>query len=414
MSLAIRYVRDYIDGYYAKLGTNSVTKTWAKVHAIEIDSSGTEINRSLGKTVTGLNGLTYANLSYAVNGATNYASCTDSGRGGIQVDLGAIYNIDYIQITHLVETTDQRRIFYNHTIQVSENGSTWYTLIAGDCATSTTTSEDDYRYWLPFNLNKTDFMTSNDLSKVFQMVKDFRQRRLYYGTGITNPGGVNQPIEAADIEYLRQYSVENLNISWDQSLTNNEGRIENVDFEEIGLKVFRAAQVNTTCTSGCYNQCFSSCTGVCFASCHYGCGNTCSHDCGGVCTEVCGTGCSGGCGGSCSGGCGGACSGGCGGVCSGLCSEGSGVNLFCSGGCSTGCTHSCGSGCSHACGVTCAHICGATCDSTCGGQCSGGCGINCALGCGGQCTSNCETSCTSGCLSTCSSGCGGGCTGFAV
>jgi hypothetical protein len=411
MSIPIRYIRDYIQGHYADTFADSQNdKLWAEIYAIEIDPNGTEINRALGKIVTGLNGLVYTDLNFVTDGLdTIWTQCLDVGVGGVQIDLGAIYNIDYIKIKHKYDSLTPM-IFYNHSLEVSEDDITWYTIISGDSQTREII--DGHSYWLPFDLSSKVFVEQSDIQKIFKAVKSCRTRKIYEETGITDPSGEGEEIFISDFTNLRSWLDDAISVLWSESFSDNDSKIEKSDLQEFSFNIFQAAQTNTVCNSGCAHLCSDNCSGLCFGTCGIGCGNACSGTCGQTCYLDCGTVCSSGCGGACSGGCASACGGGCVGRCASG-SYGAGIDI-CAGTCDQACCMACGvSACAHDCGAGCSYACGATCDIVCGGECSGACGLICSAGCGEACTNSCQSGCSNGCMTTCISGCGGTCTGLA-
>ncbi len=110
----IRYIRDYINGSTANAGNH-----WVEIKANTQDG----INIALGKVPTSNTVLT--NKSYITDGVISSAYSEGSGAGlsYVQIDLGAMYLIDNIQVWHYYPDL---RTYYNTRTQVSHDGVKWY------------------------------------------------------------------------------------------------------------------------------------------------------------------------------------------------------------------------------------------------------------------------------------------------
>lgn len=409
MAFAVRYIQDFINGKQeSTFLSQSSVKQWSRIRAVSIDSAGAETDHALGRVATGLNGLTYTGLSNVTNNdLTTHAQCTIIGTGGVQIDLGAIYNLDYIQVSHFY---NEVVLLVNHSLLISANGSNWYRVVSGD--SQLYNIDSGYKYWLPFFLNTDEQIDDLDISKIAENIDNLRDRKVSPVT-ITNPAAPDVTVKGVDLIALKDALDDYINVNFSGAFTDPYGRILKNDIQKFSENLFLASQVATSCTAGCSQMCLGGCSGQCFGTCGVGCGAACSETCGLACENICGGDCSGECSSGCSGGCGGACSGGCAGRCRGLNWDYGGLGI-CAGTCDTGCTYHCGhSSCSHECGGACTHSCGSGCFNVCGGACINGCATSCGGGCRTACQNTCQTSCKSGCGGNCVNGCGANCVGFA-
>jgi hypothetical protein len=114
----IRYIRDTING-----NDSDSTNRWIEVQAIDLDG----VNRAYNKTVTGsvpaaLN-RPYTRVVDSNVSSELYAQTSENDEQYITIDLGDIYDIEYINI----------RRYYGYTFndihtEVSADGITWYTI----------------------------------------------------------------------------------------------------------------------------------------------------------------------------------------------------------------------------------------------------------------------------------------------
>ena len=114
--LKARYIRDWLDG-----STSNSGKHWLEVRAV-LDG----VNISQGKPVTS-NG-TGARLGKVTDGTTDngaYAYVTGASPAWVQVDLGAIEEIDEVQVWHY---NADGRTYYGTKTEVSIDGVNWFSL----------------------------------------------------------------------------------------------------------------------------------------------------------------------------------------------------------------------------------------------------------------------------------------------
>jgi len=419
MSQYIRYIRDYLNGSFANTGNHWVQiAAWddSKLNSnINNSNSNRAFNKLVSSNDTGGVGRT---ISQIVDGDISSARYFGSGPGlkFVQIDLGALYNISHIQIWHYY---GDGRIYKNHQLAVSTNSVDWKIIQQPESSVKETSAGT--MYWLPSDLGNIYSISTIDYKKIDQAltyINDVNKKR---STPIHNVL-VSQydKITTTSILNIRNAINVNYNVIWTQSLTDFDGKIQDVDFREINDKLRDISTNTSSCKNLCSTSCSSACTAVCYSTCGFICGNNCTHDCGSQCSHNCGSGCFASCGAACEGGCAAACAGGCAGACAGGCagrckgqSWGNGLGI-CAGTCDKSCTHACGSGCSHVCGSGCSHACGSGCLATCGTTCQGGCAAVCAGGCASTCAGGCSSSCNILCSSTCSGSCESTCTSTCI
>lgn len=125
---AIRYIRDWLNG-----SNISAENRWieCKVIAKDIDVAEgiTPICRDLNQ---GIVTISNSELGKYTDGSTlsdNYLSST--GNHYLQLDLGEVhYDIDYIQVWH--GYSEEKEYRFNHKLQISNDGVTWFTLYDSD------------------------------------------------------------------------------------------------------------------------------------------------------------------------------------------------------------------------------------------------------------------------------------------
>ena len=438
--MLIRYIRDTINGSSINSGNH-----WVQIAAWLNGRSNSTItdvasNVAYLKTVTSTDtGGSNRTVSQIVDGdtaSTRYFGGGSSGSKYVQVDLGASYDIEFIQVWHFYSDS---RIYNYHTLEVSTDGSTWINIQQQEC--NRVEKSEGTSYYLPISIASNNIIQNESITSLRNAVTSVRQKR-----GLsTSLAALTTTITAAQITDLKNQLTTNFGVTFSQSLTDNEGRIEAKDIKEIVDKLYLVYN-STTCNSGCTNECRDACSGMCYGTCALSCGGACAAGCGSNCTSTCGSGCLATCGATCAVTCAAACAGGCAGACAGaIC------GTACQGACGSGCSHACGSGCYYSCGsgcagtcngcsgacdgavqlfartcasytctATCANSCNNVCSGACAGGCSGACKGGCASSCaGGTCGANCTATCGSGCYATCGSGCtatcgaacAGGCAG---
>ena len=152
----IRYIRDWLNG-------NSVDdeNRWVEIEIMVNDTNlaSGEINIAAGITPTSdISSIT--NISKYTDGQTNtYASSSQSDWHYLQIDLGENNTFDtgYITVWHFYD--DNRK--YNHKLEISADGTSWFTLY----------DSEKYGLYTETNEGKTYFIQNDLLSKEMSFLK---------------------------------------------------------------------------------------------------------------------------------------------------------------------------------------------------------------------------------------------------
>lgn len=114
--MRIRYIRDYATGNW-----HNSSKHWCEIACYTANRA---INRAYLRPVTASASITNAN--YITNGdanTTQYAEINTAGLQYVQIDLGAVFtDITEIVVWHYYLDL---RLYYNHKVEVSEDGVNW-------------------------------------------------------------------------------------------------------------------------------------------------------------------------------------------------------------------------------------------------------------------------------------------------
>lgn len=152
----IRYIRDWLNG-------NSVDdeNRWVEIEIMVNDTNlaSGEINIAAGITPTSdISSIT--NISKYTDGQTDtYASSSQSDWHYLQIDLGENNTFDtgYITVWHFYD--DNRK--YNHKLEISADGTSWFTLY----------DSEKYGLYTETNEGKTYFIQNDLLSKEMSFLK---------------------------------------------------------------------------------------------------------------------------------------------------------------------------------------------------------------------------------------------------
>jgi hypothetical protein len=311
--MEIRYIRNTIDG-----NSSNSENHWVQIAAWDYSRTNESLidsnsNRAFSKQA---NGSTLENPSYPYSRITNgnidtsdYSSSNSNGSQYIVIDMGDVYNIEFIQVWHYYA---DMRIYYQNCLEVSSDGTNWTTI--QNPTGNMIENADGNSYILFYD----DF----DKQKIFLKERDTISDGLY---NVESSRGLSHIAvnEAENVQsnYATAFydSLGRFNITWNDLIQQgNVATDQNI--EEIYGNIIKT-QNNATCNQGCSYSCADNCETVCHDSCGLGCGDNCSSGCGGNCTNSCGNVCSGGCGGTCSSTCAGNCIGGCVTGCQGTCAS---------------------------------------------------------------------------------------------
>lgn len=335
-------------------------------------------------------------LSNAINGVNNqesYLFTIPSDNYEVTVDLGAVYNIDYIIFLHK-RVSDKPYTIFGHSIYVYDSSST-RTCIKQPSSDEVETDLGQ-RYYLFSALDTSTTKITAGLESSIAMAGMFSSYKRNVAQSAYT--GFYDTIYSSSFHN----SIDNLYTGFNYGTvtaqgTDKDSKVEKIDVEQDIYKAERVKYNVATCKgSSCSYACLDNCSTSCISNCGNLCGgSTCANECLGTCNATCFAGCTHNCATNCTYYCGAQCSGSCGVQCDSACG-----NL---------CRTTCGSACSDTCAGNCSGACGALCDTGCGSSCYGSCGGNCSQDCGAVCHSTCGSACTGYCGSTCTAACGNGC-----
>lgn len=396
--MKVRYIRDYLQGSTSNAGNH-----WIQIAAWDVGRANMTItdgasNRALNKTATstdsgGSGTRTVNQLGDGDIATGRYFGGAGVGRTYVLMDLGAIYDIDMIQVWHYY---GDARTYFQHEIDVSTDGSTYTVIQQPECNVRESSSGTYYHTFDAFNAGDPFYRWKH------QSIEDALIRaagkKNITGYAFTAIPVIGSPVPAYVFNEIR--AAVNVAINGNASVVNADSPILASGWQTHRSDYYR----------------YNSGSGACKTNCTFTCSISCSSYCGSACNVQCSTACAGGCGSSCNANCAGGCSAACGGACSagGACS--SDCNVSCVANCKSNCScifsGSCGSGCNYRCSGTCTASCGGACSGACSTACAGGtCGGACSNWCGG-CSTVCGTQCGALCGTTCAKGCENSCTGF--
>jgi hypothetical protein len=425
-------------------------------------------NLARGASVSAISGFVSTNqaLSRLTNGKSNMTGSTDCvtstavGEQWVQVDLGALVDIEYIHIwygftpitySYHFGNISERWLYKKHKLAVSTDNINWTViqnynnpLVGLACGT---------KYYIQDQNLKGQKLTLNQILQIQATINEniisTADLPKFSLADIYSPRTKNLKAQLLKI-YTNATSVKN--VASGTAYLNDDGskyEINDINtFDDMSIKFSNeyygcsgstcVAICMTTCSSTCVDTCGpttcgftcssacgdTSCTHSCGTSaCSSTCGDsTCSNTCGtGSCSTTCGSGCSGGCApGTCTYVCGGGCSNHCGGKCGLICGNficGDNCTFSCVGGllygctgCANGCTGTCQNNCNTPCGGLCCGGCAAACTIWCTSACAGACTGPCAAYCGGDCNGGCVSACHGTCSVRCGSSCNTDCT----
>ncbi len=313
--MLIQYIRNKINGSSANTSNH-----WVQISAWDTNRSNQSLvdissNRAYGKAVSGS---TSENPSYPYSRITNgnintsdYAASSSAGLQHVIINLGAIYDIDFIQIWHYY---GDMRIYFQNSLEVSTDGITWI-VIQNPTGNMIENSNGNTYTLKPADYDKLKITKKTQLNLV-EAINKVESLRGFSTTSLT----LSNKLEAAFIQNFYT-SLNRFNLNW-QYIVSGGNKTDDNQVEEIYNNIVKI-QNNASCTSGCSYQCSTNCSTICHSGCGKNCGATCASGCGANCTSACGNSCSGNCGSNCSSTCAGNCTGGCvtgcNTTCSGLC-----------------------------------------------------------------------------------------------
>lgn len=164
--MKIRYIKDYLRGHT----NNSMNSDWTEIKAIDYKGN----NIALGKNVTASSTPSWGTLDRVTDGVIEgdvSIGIASSEKQWVQVDLGDIYNIDYLHIWHYFVSS---RTFNDTKVEVSENGIDWVVIF--DSATSGTYDEtsEGRKFVLPYVSDLDKLSETSTLSQINSKVSNIK------------------------------------------------------------------------------------------------------------------------------------------------------------------------------------------------------------------------------------------------
>jgi len=315
--MQVRYIRNSISGSSSNSGNH-----WVQIAAwdysrtnqtITDSNSNRALNKSIQASVGATGGGPYTKITNGNITTADYAESSAAGTQWVTVDLGAVYNIESVTVWHYY---GDARIYFNNTIQASENNSTWTTLQSPSGNMVEVAAGNSYL--APYSSLKGTVIKASDRNNMASIITNIQSQRSFTKTSPS----LDSKMKSSYVDTFYNF-LSNFNVSW-REIVNTGGKISNTSFEEVVEKLI-LTQNNSTCKSGCSYVCSSDCSTMCYGSCNKGCGGQCQSGCGANCSVACGSNCSGNCGNNCHGACAGSCDGACTTSCVGSCA------LYCSG-----------------------------------------------------------------------------------
>jgi len=181
-SLKVRYIRDWTNGSTSNSGDH-----WVEIEAIDKAGDNVALNKSV--TCGGTPPSGSRPLSRLVDGDKNTYNYTYTSSGSptyMQIDLGAVYELDKINVWHYYA---DGRTYYNTKTEVSVDGTTWYTVfdsaIEGEYQESAQGNSIDLTtQWVTLNKDYEDYEEKEILvyETNFDNIDDFSKWIAYDNT----------------------------------------------------------------------------------------------------------------------------------------------------------------------------------------------------------------------------------------
>ena len=146
----IRYIRDWLNG-----SDNGSENRWCDIQVIINDTNIESGQVDLAQGITATSDTSVSNITNYTDGDPGtYASSTISGWHYLQLDLGSDHTFDtgYIITKHYYD--DNRK--YNHRLEISSDGDTWYTLYDSSISGSYEETSDGRTYLIQDDLLSKD------------------------------------------------------------------------------------------------------------------------------------------------------------------------------------------------------------------------------------------------------------------
>ena len=164
--MKIRYIKDYLRGHT----NNSMNSDWTEIKAIDYEGN----NIALGKVVTASGSASWGTFDRVTDGVIGNdvsVGIVSSEKQWVQVDLGSIYNIDYLHIWHYYSSP---RRFNDTKVEVSEDGTVWTVIFDSAIEGTYDESSEGRTFRLPYATDLDKLPTTSPLSQVNSQVNNIK------------------------------------------------------------------------------------------------------------------------------------------------------------------------------------------------------------------------------------------------
>ena len=151
----IRYIRDWLNG-----NTIDDENRWSEIRVLVNDTNLASGELNIAKDIVPTSDISITNINqYTDENIETYASSSQSDWHYLQLDLGENNTFDAGSVTVWHYYEDNRK--YNHKLEISADGSTWYTLY----------DSEKYGMYTETNEGKTYFIRDDLLNKEMSFLK---------------------------------------------------------------------------------------------------------------------------------------------------------------------------------------------------------------------------------------------------
>ncbi len=201
----VRYIRHCMNGSNGA-GTNQLVE----IQAINIVNGK---NVAKGKTATNVTNTAYITDGVLGNNHGIVSGCT-------QIDLGAVYNLSEIAVWHYYATAN--RSYYNNTIEVSTNGSTWQFIKnkSSDHSTSVIATELGEHY-TPWQADPIEMLPSGSYY-IFSITNQNKVLTAQNAREVIAPSKPNALMDVFKGEKLQKWTIEKVSPT-DTNISNKAG-----------------------------------------------------------------------------------------------------------------------------------------------------------------------------------------------
>lgn len=171
----VRYIRDSVSGSNANSGSH-----WVEIQAF--DSAGNNVAKGKpAKVVSGTN--TGASVALVTDGNTASEGWygTDGSNPTIEVDLGAVYDIENVKVWHYYADS---RTYYSPVTKVSSDGTNWITISNGSTYAETSSGKT----WSCASVPSQQLLVHHQIGKLYDNdgTTNYQISKVYDNDGTTN------------------------------------------------------------------------------------------------------------------------------------------------------------------------------------------------------------------------------------